>query len=126
MEKKSNFSEKSDLGYHPSPSMDHSISDNESFQYCQLWTSSEDASNSNFSDTIDDSSYASEPSPLRWTPVKPGLSKLGMKLRKHSVDYKLDDSDLLDSGWFSFLHNYFLCSTTDTSCGRCTVVCLSL
>lgn len=105
MEKKTNFGEKSYVGYHPSsPCVEHSISDTpafsrlsgDSFGYCPIWTSSEEASNSNSSDTIDDSSYASEPSPSRWTP---GLSKLGLKLRKLSVDInKLDDNDLLDSG----------------------------
>ena len=98
MEKSSNFDEISDVGcFHPSPSADHSATD--------AWTYSEA---SNLSDSIDDSSYASEPSPSRWTAAKPGakqavLSRLGMKLRKNSVDAKLNECDLLDSGWFAQL-----------------------
>jgi hypothetical protein len=94
--------------------MDHSVSETppfsrlsgDSFGYYRVWTSSE-ASNSNFSDTLDDSSYASEssplpsPSPSRWRDVKPGLSRLGMKLRKQSIDDKHDDNALLDSGMFA-------------------------
>lgn len=104
MKKLSNFDEISDVGYdHPSPSMDHSAPNTPAFSpmsrdslaYCRAWTSSE-ASNSNFSEIVDDSSYSSEPSPCRWTAVKASP----MKLRKHSLDDKLDDSDLLDSGWF--------------------------
>lgn len=112
--KSSNFGEKCDVGYHPcSPCVDHSpfsTLSGDSFAYCRAWTSSE-ASNSNLSETVDDSSYASDqPSPSRWTAVNKASgakqaashSKLGMKLRKHSVDInKLDGSDLLDSGWFA-------------------------
>ncbi|XP_027187275.1 rop guanine nucleotide exchange factor 3-like isoform X2 [Cicer arietinum] len=108
MNKSSNFGENSD--------MDHSVSDTpafsplsgDSFGYCRVWTSS-DASNSNFSDTLDDSSYASEPSPSpsQWRDVKPGLSKLGMKLRKNSVHTKLDDNDLLDTGELEMMKERF-------------------
>ncbi|XP_045793847.1 rop guanine nucleotide exchange factor 3-like isoform X2 [Trifolium pratense] len=120
MDKSSNFGDNCDVRYHLSPSMDHSVSETppfsrlsgDSFGYCRVWTSS-DASNSNFSDTLDDSSYASEPSPLpspspsRWRDVKPGLSRLGMKLRKQSVDDKLDDNDLLDSGELEMMKERF-------------------
>ncbi|WJX77601.1 hypothetical protein P8452_60892 [Trifolium repens] len=88
--------------------MDHSVSETppfsrlsgDSFGYCRVWTSSEA---SNFYDTLDDSSYTSDssalpsPSPSRRRDVKPGLSRLGMKLRKQSVDDKHDDNALLDS-----------------------------
>ncbi|KAK2362361.1 rop guanine nucleotide exchange factor [Trifolium repens] len=87
--------------------MDQSVSETppfsrlsgDSFGYCRVWTSSEA---SNFYDTLDDSSYTSDssalPSPSRRRDVKPGLSRLGMKLRKQSVDDKHDDNALLDSG----------------------------
>ncbi|MCI27045.1 rop guanine nucleotide exchange factor 3-like, partial [Trifolium medium] len=39
--------------------------------------------------------------------VKPGLSRLGMKLRKQSVDDKLDDNDLLDSGELEMMKERF-------------------
>ncbi|XP_058764199.1 rop guanine nucleotide exchange factor 3-like isoform X2 [Vicia villosa] len=104
MEKSFNSGENSDVDYHPSRMS------GESFGYCRVWTSS-DASN--FSDSVDDSSYASEPSPFpspspsRWRDVKPGLSRLGMKLRKHSVDDKVDDNDLLDSGEVEMMKERF-------------------
>ncbi|KAI5428673.1 variant 3, Rop guanine nucleotide exchange factor 3 [Lathyrus oleraceus] len=106
MEKSFNSGENSDADYHPSRLS------GDSFGYCRVWTSSE-ASNSNFSDCVDDSSYASEPSPFpspspsRWRDVKPGLSRLGMKLRKPSVDNKLDDNDLLDSGEVEMMKERF-------------------
>jgi hypothetical protein len=92
--------------------MDHSVSETppfsrlsgDSFGNCRVWTSSEA---SNFYDTLDDSSYTSDssalpsPSPSRRRDVKPGLSRLGMKLRKQSVDDKHDDNALLDSGLFA-------------------------
>ncbi|XP_020219194.1 rop guanine nucleotide exchange factor 3 isoform X2 [Cajanus cajan] len=86
MDKSSNFDENSDVGgYHPSPSNTPAFStmSGDSFACCQTWTSSE-------SETIDESSYASEPSPSRWRAKQDVLSKLGMKLRKHSMDDKLD------------------------------------
>ncbi|XP_039683377.1 rop guanine nucleotide exchange factor 3 isoform X2 [Medicago truncatula] len=121
MNKSFKFGEISDVEYHPSPSMDHHlVSDTpafsrlsgDSFGYCRVWTSS-DASNSNFSDSVDDSSYASEssplpsPSPSRWREAKPGLSRLGMKLRKHSIDDKLDENDLFDSGELEMMKERF-------------------
>ncbi|KAK7274681.1 hypothetical protein RIF29_15778 [Crotalaria pallida] len=76
---------------YPSPSADHpspfSAFSGDSFAYCRTWISS------------DDSSYASEPSPSRWTAAKPwakqaSLSRLGTKLRNKSVD----ECVLMDSG----------------------------
>ncbi|KAL2606937.1 hypothetical protein AAZX31_09G237900 [Glycine max] len=86
MDKSSKFDENSDVGYHPSsPSNtpDFSPMSGDSFTYCQTWTSPE-------SETVDESSYASEPSPSRWRAKQDVLSKLGMKLREHSMDDKLD------------------------------------
>ncbi|KAH1155800.1 hypothetical protein GLYMA_18G232800v4 [Glycine max] len=86
MDKSSNFDENSDVGYHPSsPSNTPAFSpmSRDSFAYCPTWTSSE-------SETVDESSYASEPSPSRWRAKQDVLSKLGMKLREHSKDDKLD------------------------------------
>ncbi|KAL2958515.1 hypothetical protein AAZX31_18G213700 [Glycine max] len=86
MDKSSNFDENSDVGYHPSsPSNTPTFSpmSRDSFAYCPTWTSSE-------SETVDESSYASEPSPSRWRAKQDVLSKLGMKLREHSKDDKLD------------------------------------
>ncbi|XP_027352591.1 rop guanine nucleotide exchange factor 3-like [Abrus precatorius] len=107
MDKSSNFDENSDVGYHPSPSdtLAFSTLSGDSFQLCQNWTSSE-------SETVDDSSYASEPSPSRWTALKPGakqviLSKLGMKLRKPSMDDKLSGGDLLDSAELDMMKERF-------------------
>ena len=57
MDKSSNFYENSDVGYHPaSPSntLGFSPMSRDCFAYCQTWTSSE-------SETVDDTSYASEP-----------------------------------------------------------------
>ncbi|WJX83240.1 hypothetical protein P8452_65914 [Trifolium repens] len=98
--------------------MDHSVSETppfsrlsgDSFGYCRVWTSSEA---SNFYDTLDDSSYTSDssalpsPSPSRRRDVKPGLSRLGMKLRKQSVDDKHDDNALLDSGELEMMKERF-------------------
>ncbi|XP_057435642.1 rop guanine nucleotide exchange factor 3-like isoform X1 [Lotus japonicus] len=134
MKKLSNFDEISDVGYdHPSPSMDHSAPNTPAFSpmsrdslaYCRAWTSSE-ASNSNFSEIVDDSSYSSEPSPCRWTAVKASP----MKLRKHSLDDKLDDSDLLDSDEFQMMKERFakLLLGEDMSGGGkgvCTAVTIS-
>ncbi|KAK7295085.1 hypothetical protein RJT34_17988 [Clitoria ternatea] len=113
MDKSSNFDENSDVGSHPSPYVDHSSSDTpafsrlsgDSFAYCPTWTSSE-------SEIVDDSSYASEPSPSRWMAVKAGakqavLSKLGMKLRKLSMDDKLGGNDHLDSGELEMMKERF-------------------
>ncbi|KAL5143816.1 Rop guanine nucleotide exchange factor 3 [Glycine soja] len=86
MDKSSKFDENSDVGYHPSsPSNTPAFSpmSGDSFTYCQTWTSPE-------SETVDESSYASEPSPSRWRAKQDVLSKLGMKLREHSMDDKLD------------------------------------
>jgi len=111
MDNSSNFDENSDVGYQPSHSSvdqnDHSITETvgystfsgESFAYCR--TNSEV---SNFSEPIDDNSFASEHSPSLWTPVKHGasqavLSRLGMKQQhRHSMDDKSEDLDLLESG----------------------------
>lgn len=115
MDNSSNFDENSNVGYQPSPSSvdqnDHSLTETagysplsgDSFAYCR--TNSEV---SNFSEPIDDNSFASEPSPSRWTAVKPGasqaaLSRLGMKQHRHSLDDKPDVLDLLESGWFAQL-----------------------
>jgi hypothetical protein len=105
MDKSSNFGENCDVRYHSvSETPPFSRLSGDSFGYCRVWTSSEA---SNFSDTLDDSSYTSDssalpsPSPSRWRDVKPGLSRLGMKLRKQSVDDKHDDNALLDSGLFA-------------------------
>ncbi|XP_027336599.1 rop guanine nucleotide exchange factor 3-like [Abrus precatorius] len=110
MDNSSNFDENSDVGYQPSPSSvdqnDHSVTETagyspfsgDSFAYCR--TNSEV---SNFSEAIDDNSYASEPSPSVWTAIKHGgshaaLSRLGMKQHRHSLDDKHDDDlDLLES-----------------------------
>lgn len=82
---------------------DHSISETpeyspfsgDSFAYCRS-----NSEVSNLSETIDDNSYASDPSPSPWMNVKHGaaLSRLGMKQRKHSLGEKSDDLDLLESG----------------------------
>ncbi|KAL2330301.1 hypothetical protein Fmac_017882 [Flemingia macrophylla] len=85
MDKSSNFDENSDVGgYHPSPSNTPAFStmSGDSFACCQTWTSSE-------TETVDESSYGSEPSPSRWRAKHHVLSKLGVKLRKHSMDDKL-------------------------------------
>ncbi|RDY03841.1 Rop guanine nucleotide exchange factor 3, partial [Mucuna pruriens] len=102
MDKSSNFDENSDVGYHPSPSNTPAFStmSGDSFAYCQTWTSSE-------SETVDESSYASEPSPSRWRAKEDVFSKLGMKLRKHSMDDKLGDSDLLDSAELEMMKERF-------------------
>ncbi|KEH18857.1 putative PRONE domain-containing protein [Medicago truncatula] len=81
---------------------DHSISETpeyspfsgDSFAYCRS-----NSEVSNLSETIDDNSYASDPSPSPWMNVKHGaaLSRLGMKQRKHSLGEKSDDLDLLES-----------------------------
>jgi len=101
MDKLSNFDENSEMGYHPSPSntLPFSPMSRASSAYCQTWTSSE-------SEIVDDSSYASEPSPSRWRAKQDVLSKLGMKLRKHSIDDTLGGSDLLDSGRFALCIAY--------------------
>lgn len=105
MDKSSNFDENSDAGCcHPSPSATPAFStmSGDSFACCQTWTSSE-------SETVDESSYASEPSPSRWRAKENVLSKLGMKLRKHSAD----DDDKLggyeDSGWLALCNLHSLC-----------------
>ncbi|XP_014496553.1 rop guanine nucleotide exchange factor 3-like isoform X3 [Vigna radiata var. radiata] len=102
MDKASNFDENSEVGYHPSPSNTTAFSpmSRDSFAYCQTWTSSE-------SEIVDDSSYASEPSPSRWRAKQDVLSKLGMKLRRHSIDDKLGDSDLLDSAELELMKERF-------------------
>ncbi|XP_028239610.1 rop guanine nucleotide exchange factor 2-like isoform X3 [Glycine soja] len=110
MDNSSNFDDNSDVGYQPSPSSvdqnDHSITENvgysplfsgESFAYCRS-----NSEVSNFSEPIDDNSFASEPSPSLWTPMKHGasqaaLSRLGVKQHRHSVDEKSDDLDLLET-----------------------------
>ncbi|XP_027927058.1 rop guanine nucleotide exchange factor 3-like isoform X1 [Vigna unguiculata] len=99
MDKASNFDENSEVGYHPSPSNTTVFSpmSRDSFAYCQTWTSSE-------SEIVDDSSYASEPSPSRWKTKKDVLS---MKLRKHSIDDKLGDTDLLDSAELELMKERF-------------------
>nr|KYP77079.1 Rop guanine nucleotide exchange factor 2 [Cajanus cajan] len=98
MDNSSNCDENSDVGYQPSHSSvdqnDHSIAETagfspfsgDSFAYCRS-----NSEVSNFSEPIDDNSYASEPSPSLWTPVKHGasqaaLSRLGMKQHRHSLD----------------------------------------
>ncbi|XP_052729079.1 rop guanine nucleotide exchange factor 3 isoform X3 [Vigna angularis] len=102
MDKASNFDENFEVGYHPSPSNTTAFSpmSRDSFAYCQTWTSSE-------SEIVDDSSYASEPSPSRWRAKQDVLSKLGMKLRRHSIDDKLGDSDLLDSAELELMKERF-------------------
>ncbi|WJX77578.1 hypothetical protein P8452_60871 [Trifolium repens] len=111
MDKSSNFGENCDVRYHSvSETPPFSRLSGDSFGYCRVWTSSEA---SNFSDTLDDSSYTSDssalpsPSPSRWRDVKPGLSRLGMKLRKQSVDDKHDDNALLDSGELEMMKERF-------------------
>ncbi|XP_030533575.1 rop guanine nucleotide exchange factor 3-like [Rhodamnia argentea] len=55
-----------------------------------------------FSETVDDSSYSSEPSPLHWPVVKcerqnnPILGRLGMKQHKHDINENYDDFECLD------------------------------
>ncbi|KAI3441792.1 PRONE domain-containing protein [Psidium guajava] len=55
-----------------------------------------------FSETVDDSSYSSEPSPSHWPVVKcerqnnPILGRLGMKQHKHDVNEDYDDIECLD------------------------------
>jgi len=97
MDKLSNYDENYDEGYTSSPSKTLAFSTvgGDSLAYCQTWTSSE-------SETVNESSYASEssPSPRRKKPDV--LSKLGMKLCKHSMDDKLGGSELLDSGSLHF------------------------
>ncbi|ESW11837.1 hypothetical protein PHAVU_008G062600 [Phaseolus vulgaris] len=102
MDKLSNLDENPEMGYHPSPSNTLAFSpmSRDSFAYCQNWTSSE-------SETVDDSSYASEPSPSRWRAKQDVLSKLGMKLRKHSIDDELGGSDLLDSAELELMKERF-------------------
>ncbi|XP_061375207.1 rop guanine nucleotide exchange factor 2-like [Gastrolobium bilobum] len=109
MDKSSNFDENSYEGYHPSPSVDHSATATPAFSTMSGDSSSEA---SNFSEIVDESSYGSEPSPSQWRNVKPGakhavLSRLGMKLRKHSVDDTLDDCDLLDSAELDMMKEKF-------------------
>ncbi|QHO15871.1 rop guanine nucleotide exchange factor 3-like isoform [Arachis hypogaea] len=111
MEKKSSsstkFDEISELGFQPpppSPSMeDHSATD--------AWTYSEPEA-SNLSDSVDESSYASDFSPSRPTAARADakqvvLSRLGLKLRKNSVDVKLNESDLMDSGELEVMKERF-------------------
>ena len=94
MDKSSNFDENSDVGYHPS-SPSHTLGfppmSRHCFAYCQTWTSSE-------SETVDDTSYASEPWPSQWRAKEDVLSKEGLKLCEYSTDDKLDGC--VDSGWF--------------------------
>lgn len=120
MDKPANFEENYDGGYQPSPcSVDqndqsatgttgYSTMSGDSFAYCR--TNSEA---SNFSEPTDDNSSASEPSPSRWPAAKPGgnqavLSRLGMK--RHSLDDKLEDRDLLESGWLAKVLKLFVVS----------------
>ncbi|XP_020977459.1 rop guanine nucleotide exchange factor 3 isoform X2 [Arachis ipaensis] len=134
MEKKSSsstkFDEISELGFQPpppSPSMeDHSATD--------AWTYSEPEA-SNLSDSVDESSYASDFSPSRPTAARADakqvvLSRLGLKLRKNSVDVKLNESDLMDSGELEVMKERFskLLLGEDMSGGGkgvCTAVTIS-
>ena len=121
MDNSSNFDDNSDVGYQPSPSSvdqnDHSITENvgysplfsgESFAYCRS-----NSEVSNFSEPIDDNSFASDqPSPSLWTTMKHGasqasLSRLGMKQHRNSLDEKSDDLDLLETGWFALTASEF-------------------
>lgn len=113
MDNLSNTDESYDLGYQPSPSsLDQndrtpacSTFSGDSFAYCR--TNSETSA---FSETIDDQSYSSEPSPSFWPGLKSGgvhssnqavLTRLGMKQHKNVADHdKLDDQEALDSGGF--------------------------
>lgn len=99
MDNSSNFDSTSSVDQN-----DHSVSETpeyspfsrDSFAYCR--TNSEV---SNLSEAVDDNSYASDPSPSPWMSAKHGavLSRLGMKQRKHSLDGKSDDLDILELGW---------------------------
>ncbi|CAL5196076.1 unnamed protein product [Lathyrus oleraceus] len=97
MDNSSNFDSTSSVDQN-----DHSVSETpeyspfsrDSFAYCR--TNSEV---SNLSEAVDDNSYASDRSPSPWMSAKHGavLSRLGMKQRKHSLDGKSDDLDILES-----------------------------
>ncbi|ESW12783.1 hypothetical protein PHAVU_008G142300 [Phaseolus vulgaris] len=102
MDKLSNYDENSDAGYTSSPSNTPAFStvSGDSFAYCQTWTSSE-------SEIVDESSYASESSPSPWRAKPNVLSKLGMKLCKHSMDDKLGGSDVLDSAELEMMKERF-------------------
>ncbi|XP_057454627.1 rop guanine nucleotide exchange factor 3-like isoform X2 [Lotus japonicus] len=109
MDNSSNFDENSDVGYLPSPSSvdqnDHSITETAGYSPFSVDSFAYYRSNSEvstLSEPIDDNSSASEPSPSPWISVKHGasqasLSRLGMKQRKHSLDDKSDDLNLLES-----------------------------
>ena len=105
----SNLDENCDVGYEPSGSSvdqnDQSATggstlSSDSFAYCR---SNSEASN--FSEPVDDNSSASEPSSYWCLAAKPCpnqavLSRLGIKPGRHSLDSKVEDVDLLESGWF--------------------------
>ncbi|MED6168093.1 hypothetical protein PIB30_008748 [Stylosanthes scabra] len=91
---------------------------------------------SNLSDSVDESSYASDFSPSRWTAAKQPdakhgvLSRLRLKLRKNSVDVKVNASDLMDSGELEVMKEKFskLLLGEDMSGGGkgvCTAVTIS-
>ncbi|KAI4355068.1 hypothetical protein L6164_003880 [Bauhinia variegata] len=95
MDTSSSFEESFDQSATETPG--YSTMSGDSFAYCR--TSS---GTSNFSEHVDDNSFASESSPSRWTGVKPAanqavLSRLGMKQRQQISDDKLDDIELITS-----------------------------
>ncbi|KAF1890127.1 hypothetical protein Lal_00025460 [Lupinus albus] len=110
MDNSSNFDENSYVGYQPSDyslyQNDHSLIETasyspisgDSFAYCRTNSESEV---SNFSEPIDDNSYASsEPSTSRSRSAKhsqASLSRLGMKQRRRSSDENPNALDLLES-----------------------------
>ncbi|MED6121740.1 Rop guanine nucleotide exchange factor 3, variant 2 [Stylosanthes scabra] len=134
MEKKSSstkFDEISEFGFQPPPPPSPSMEDQSA---TDAWTYSEPEA-SNLSDSVDESSYASDLSPSRWTAVKPDakqgvLSRLRLKLRKNSVDVKVNASDLMDSGELEVMKERFskLLLGEDMSGGGkgvCTAVTIS-
>ncbi|KAK2353756.1 rop guanine nucleotide exchange factor [Trifolium repens] len=97
MDNSSNFDSTSSVDQNDhliSETPEYSPFSGDSFAYCRS-----NSEVSNLSEAIDDNSYASDPSPSPWMSVKHGavLSRLGMKQRKHSLDDKSDDLDLLET-----------------------------